>query len=252
MGAGNQPACACKAGYVLHEKYGCVDESPPVLRLKNDPNGDQILRLKQGDVYKEHAVDIQDENAEAYLRSLKIAYSQPLPSGCLTKIGEFHVNYTVATPWTSPSYVRITRRVIIEDIDECSVDRRQYQDTCPDIIPRCDTSSGAKCINTIGSYTCMCPRNTTGDGFQAGLSFGPLHSPEGFQGGTGCIDTGAPVIQLLGPNPKVFRICECSGIIGIMGERGEKDVELKNSQQSHYSSNIKVGGCFTDFPSFLK
>lgn len=243
--AGNQPTCACKPGYVLHEKYGCVDESPPVLRLKNDPNGDQILRLKQGDVYKEHAVEIQDENAEEYLRSLKIAYSQPLPSGCLTKIGEFHVNYTVATPWTAPPYVRITRRVIIEDIDECSLDAIYYAKTCPDLVPRCDTDSGATCVNTIGSYTCKCPKYTSGDGFKKGLSFGPLNTPDGFQRGTGCRDTGAPVIKLLGPNPKVFRVCECGGISGIMGKKGQKDAEMKSDQQSHYGNDIKVSGINT-------
>ena len=85
----------------MHKEYGCVDESPPLMSLNNDPNGDQILRLRQGDVYKEYAVNIQDENAEEYLRSLNIAYSRPVTQGCLTKVGEFHVNYTIATPWTS-------------------------------------------------------------------------------------------------------------------------------------------------------
>lgn len=225
---------------MLHEKYGCVDESPPVLRLKNDPNCDQILRLKQGDIYQEHAVDIQDENAEEYLRSLKIAYSQPLPSGCLTKIGEFHVNYTVATPWTSPPYVRITRRVIIEDINECNLDVAFYKKACPDLVPRCDTAIGATCVNTIGSYTCKCPKFTSGDGFQKDISFGPLNTPEGFHGGQGCQDTGVPVIKLLGPNPKVFRVCECGGISGIIGKKGQKDAEMKTAQQSHYGNDIRV------------
>lgn len=235
--------CACKPGYVQHEKYGCVDESPPVMTLKNDPDGDQILRLKQGDFYKEHAVDIQDENAEEYLRLLKMTYSDAMPKGCFTKIGEFHVNYTIATPWTSPPYVRVTRHVIIEDIDECKLDVSKYQKTCPELVPHCDIESGATCVNTNGSYTCKCPKYTSGDGFQKGLSFEPMDAPEGFQGGQGCHDTGKPVINLVGPNPKVFRICECGGIAGIMGKKGQKDEELKSAQQQHYGSDIQVCGC---------
>jgi hypothetical protein len=228
---------------VQHEKYGCVDESPPLLRLKNDPHGDRTLRLKQGDVYQEYAVDIQDENAEEYLRSLKITYSQPLPQGCLTKTGEFHVNYTVATPWTSPPYVRITRRVIIEDINECKANVLKLQETCPELIPKCDTEAGAVCVNTVGSYKCSCPKYTSGDGFKFGLPFAPGTEPEGFKGGTGCRDTNKPIISLKGPNPKVFRICECGGVSGIMGGKTKKnDSNLKTMQQGHYDEDIKV--CF--------
>ena len=237
---GLEPICACKPGFVLHDKFGCVDESPPLLRLKSDPNGDRILRLKQGDVYKEYAVEIQDENAEEYLRSLKIAYSKPLPSGCLTEIGEFHVNYTVATPWTSPPYVRITRRVIIDDIDECTLDPKIFEAKCPSLVHRCDTSKGATCVNTIGSYTCKCPKFTSGDGFEENLSFGPHSTPAGFHGGTSCQDNSPPVIALRGPNPKIFRVCECAGISGIMGEKPSKHIEIRNSQQSHYEGDIKV------------
>jgi hypothetical protein len=241
--AGNVPKCACKPGFMMHEKYGCVDERPPLLRLKNDPIGDQILRLKQGDVYKEYAVDIQDENAEEYLRSLKIAYSQPLPHGCLTKIGEFHVNYTVATPWTSPPYVRVTRRVIIEDIDECSLDVATYEKTCPELVPQCNLEAGATCVNTIGSYTCSCPKFTSGDGFKSDFFFRAMDAPDGYQGGTGCHDTSKPIISLAGPDPKVFRICECGGLSGLMGKPGSRDTDLKGAQQRYYDDDIRVSYC---------
>eukprot|EP00522_Entomoneis_paludosa_P006402 CAMPEP_0172452704 /NCGR_PEP_ID=MMETSP1065-20121228/10284_1 /TAXON_ID=265537 /ORGANISM="Amphiprora paludosa, Strain CCMP125" /LENGTH=900 /DNA_ID=CAMNT_0013204809 /DNA_START=144 /DNA_END=2846 /DNA_ORIENTATION=- len=239
--ASNVPQCGCEPGYVMHEKYGCVDESPPVMKLRNDPHGDQTLRLKQGDVYKEYAVDIQDENAEEYLRSLKIAYSRPLPHGCLTKVGEFHVNYTIATPWTTPSFLRLTRRVVIEDIDECKLDVAKFETVCPVLIPKCDSEAGASCLNKIGSYTCQCPKYTSGDGFQSGLSFGANDAPVGFKGGNGCHDTSKPVIELKGPNPKIFRISQCGALSGFMTSKiSEHDADLKTSQQKHYGDDIKA------------
>ncbi|GKY94220.1 hypothetical protein MPSEU_000387800 [Mayamaea pseudoterrestris] len=233
----NEPECRCKPGYVMHEDYGCVDESPPKLRLSNDPDGTGVLRLKQGDFYQEYAVEILDENAEDYLRSLKVSYSHPLPQGCLTKIGQFHVNYTVATPWTSPSQITITRQVIIEDIDECAIDRSEFMQTCPELVPHCDIEAGARCVNTIGGYTCKCPQFTTGDGFERGVDILPGSSPEGYHGGTSCIDTGAPVIKLKGPNPKIFRVSECSGITGVMGGRSSA-ADLIALQKQHYADDI--------------
>lgn len=235
----NVPECRCKPGYVMHEHYGCVDESPPKLRLNNDPQGDGVLRLKQGDFYREYAVDILDQNAEDYLRSLKVAYSHPLPQGCLTQMGEFHVDYTVATPWTSPSHVSITRQVVIGDIDECSIDREEFMKTCPELIPKCDTAAGARCMNTRGSYTCKCPNFTSGDGFQRGIDFSDRLTPEGFKGGTSCVDTGLPVIHLKGPNPKIFRVCECRGLSGVMGaQRASSD--LSETQKQNYAKDIAV------------
>ncbi|KAL7581786.1 hypothetical protein ACA910_022317 [Epithemia clementina (nom. ined.)] len=241
--ASNVPQCGCKPGYVMHDIYGCVDESPPLMKLRNDPNGDHTLRLKQGDFYKEEAVDIEDDNAEEYLRSLKIAYSIPMPYGCLTKVGEFHVNYTIATPWTSPSFVRLTRRVVIEDIDECSIDATKFQTQCPSLIPKCDKESGAKCVNKIGSYTCQCPDFTSGDGFLPGLSFDAPGAvvPIGFNGGTGCRDTSKPVIELVGPNPKAFRIAQCGGLSGVMNmKQDDHDADLRAAQQKYYGDDIKT------------
>lgn len=229
------------------DKYGCVDESPPILRLRHDVKGDKITRLKQGDTYKEYAVDIVDDNAEDYSRSLKIAYSRPLPPGCLDTIGSFHVNYTVATPWTNPPYARITRDVIIEDIDECTLDVERYQTACPQLIPQCDFESGAKCKNLIGSYTCVCPKFTSGDGFKYMASINMANgkyigAPDGYSGGTGCRDTSKPIISLVGPNPKVFKTSAFSGLTGIMRQtkkRDESKVEsLLGAQRSVYEDDI--------------
>ena len=236
--AGNTPRCGCKKGFVMHETYGCVDETPPTLRLNEDPRNDKTLRLKQGDFYEEYGVKILDANAEDYHRNLRISYSDPLPQGCLYKIGEFTVNYTVSTPWTDPSAVWVARRVIIEDIDECTLDMAKYETSCPQLIPRCDIEAGAKCTNTIGSYRCECPKFTTGDGYQH-VSFPTDNIPEGYQGGTGCRDTSKPVIELKGPNPKVFKICPCGGISGVMQDQASRG-DLVDAQREHYEHDIKV------------
>lgn len=225
---------------MAHEKYGCVDESPPKLNLIHDPNGDHTLRLTQGEVYQEYAVDILDENAEEYLRSLKIAYSKPLPQGCLLTMEEFHVNYTVATPWTVPPYVRQTRRVVIQDVNECQK-ASILAKTCPALTPHCDVEAGATCVNTMGSYKCQCPKYSEGDGFLPGASFDAGSEPEGYKGGQGCHDVGLPVIQLLGPNPKKYHVCEYSGITSVIREsKTDKDSSMLEAQQSHYEEDIKV------------
>lgn len=212
------------------------------MRLSHDPDGTHTLRLKQGDIYKEYAVEVDDENKEDYERSLKISYSKALPPGCFTRIGEFHVNYTVATPWTSPPYVRVTRKVIIDDIDECTLDVSRYESSCPEVIPQCDVEAGATCVNTIGSYKCRCPEYTTGDGFK------PIHAttlenvPEGYEGGTGCKDTSLPVIDILGPNPKVFKICKCDSLKGILGGESANGGgnQLCMEQRKRYDSSLRV------------
>ena len=236
-----KPMCACRPGYVHHDEYGCVDVNPPTLKLRNDPSGDQILRLKQGDEYREHMVDIVDDNAEDYLRSLKVTYSKPLPPGCLTGVGEFHVNYTVAMPWANPPYVRITRQVIIEDINECSIlsnvrALKKFQQTCPQLIPQCDTDAGAECRNTIGSYSCQCPVRTSGDGFRSSAKFYDDESyprPSSFKGGTSCTDTSKPVIKLQSPNPKIFRVAEYAGLSGVISQSNHNEDEKARIVSSH-------------------
>jgi len=245
-----EPYCACKPGYVLVEGFGCVDESPPTLKLRHDYDNSGITRLKQGDTYKEYAVDVIDENAEDYKRSLKIAYSRPLPYGCETKIGSFQVNYTVAMPWTNPPYARVTRDVIIEDIDECKIDVERYETQCPQIIPHCDVEHGASCKNTNGSYTCICPKYTSGDGFKFMSSIKAdddgkfIDAPVGYNGGRGCVDTSKPVIQVLGPNPKIFRVPKCGGLSGIMKnakkkKENDKEKNIVGIQRNCYEGDIK-------------
>lgn len=221
----NKPECVCKDGYMdAGVDFGCVDSKPPLLTLRCDPDGDGITKLRQGDIYTECAIDVIDENAEDLMRSLKITYSEPLLHGCLRKVGNFSVTYTVATPWTNPPLASISRTVQVEDLNVCSLSSSQTKALCPELIPKCDEAAGATCVNVVGSYTCECPPFTSGDGFlpipaikndSNGYFIG---APKNYTGGTGCVDTSKPKIELKGPNPKKIRICSCDSSLGVLTE----------------------------------
>ena len=237
----NEPTCGCKAGYVDTESHGCVDETPPTLSLRCDADKTGVMKLKQGDNYEECAVDIIDDNAEDLARSLKITYSKPLPAGCLRTMGQWHVNYTVATPWTEPPFQRVTRTVQIDDLDECRITPSQSSLYCKEALPHCDLSAGAVCKNTIGSYSCQCPTCTSGDGFLSisGVTPGGPFSPSGYEGGSGCRDSCKPKIELLGPNPRVFRACKCAGLVGLTGD-AKKLSSGSDFSPGNYDAEIKA------------
>ena len=265
--ADNTPTCTCQPGYVHDPDYGCVDESPPILNLRSDPThsfdpNTGVVHLSQGDKYEEYGVDIIDDNAEEYLRSLKIQYSKPLPRGCLLEMDEFHVTYTVAMPWTTPEYVSARRTVIIDNVNECGVmaGSKGVGANCPELVAMCDVDAGASCKDIIGSYSCQCPEGTEGDGF---LPISRLRSdghgrfvgsmiPKGYMGGTGCRDVRIPVIELLGPNPKRFRVAKASGVHGIVkpGESEKSHARVESlivEQRSAYESDIRVSLDFITF-----
>jgi len=256
----NTPICACKQGYVRDPRYGCVDEHPPVLHIRPYPghtdNKDAtVTRLSQGDRYEEHGVNIVDDNAEEYLRSLRITYSQPLPQGCLLEMGQFDVNYTVATPWTTPDYARAKRTVIIENVNECLVTKDVgVGKSCPELVAMCDIDAGATCVDTMGSYSCKCPRGTEGDGFIPIARLRPNGKdgfmgsmvPLNYRGGTGCRDTSRPVIEILGPNPKRFRVAKVAMLKGDFKTRDDdreantKIESLLAERRSYYENEIRV------------
>ena len=261
----NRPSCQCKPGHVRDEVYGCVDEHPPGLTLRYSSNPDSkfdtgrgIEYLTQGDRYEEYGVDVIDDNAEEYLRSLKITYSRPLPQGCLLDMGEFYVNYTVATPWTSPEFVRAKRTVVIQNVNECKVRMNDGNigSQCPELVSMCDVDAGAACLDEIGTYTCQCPEGTEGDGFlpiprlrpDGKGGFVGTMIPKAYNGGTGCRDTSRPVIELMGPNPKVFRVAKTSGLKGVVkGANDNADANTRvdvilAEQRTTYEKDIKVRG----------
>lgn len=229
----NEPKCECKDGYVSDEKFGCVDLTPPRLKLRCDDNNDGLMVLKRGDLYTECAVDILDENAEEYARNLKIAYSRPMsPGKCLAEMGTFTVNYTVATPWTSPPFVGVVRTVEIQDRNVCEIPRNQYIKFCPEILPKCDVNNGASCVSKRGGWSCKCPDGMVGDGVL--LS----------EGGTSCVDKRKPEIELLGANPRVFKLCGCSGLGGSLDASGstniENLVESRENKIKRYNADLLV------------
>ena len=243
VNSAKQPECACEAGFKHDEKYGCVDETPPILKIRqgSDHESGDVTYLTQGDRYEELGVDIVDDNAEEYHRSLKISYSRPLPQGCLLELAEFYVDYTVATPWTEPEFVRARRTVVIQNVNECKIKEGSEIGTdCPELVAQCDVDAGAKCLDLAGSYSCRCPDGTAGDGFkkiESGLE------PEGYNGGSGCRDITPPVISLLGPNPKKFQVGKAGSIQGVLAEENEESVaraeKLLALQRSSYGQDLK-------------
>lgn len=160
----------------------------------------------------------------------------------------------MATPWTTPEFVRATRRVVIGNVNECRLSATSgIGADCPGLVARCDTGAGAACMDEVGTYRCACPDGTTGDGFlliprltpdgRGGYAGGVV--PQGYAGGNGCRDTRPPALELRGPNPKMFRVARSSGVRGVLpveedeGQRARAE-GLAVTQRGAYESDIRV------------
>ncbi|CBJ26995.1 conserved unknown protein [Ectocarpus siliculosus] len=191
--------CQCAPGYSHVPDLGCMDERPVWLDLK----GPTHLTMKQCDKYVEHGVQVVDANSENHDRNVGVSYSKP-PGKCASEMGTFTVNYTLNTEWMDPPVQYILRHVTVEDVDECALDIGSPQAACYGCKPSCHKH--ARCENRVGTYTCQCPACMGGDGFEP---FTPRKSgtlPAGYDGGTGCKDTCAPVITLIGDDPLVMTV----------------------------------------------
>jgi hypothetical protein len=120
----------------------------------------------------------------------------------------------------------------------------------------CDYEAGATCRDEVGTYACVCPVGTEGDGYRPIPRLRPdrrggyagVMVPLGYGGGTGCRDTSEPVIEIIGPNPKRFRVARTSGIRGIVRANVDGDGEASNAriealidvQRSAYEGDIRV------------
>jgi len=181
------------------------------------------------------------------MRSLKISYSEPFNlHGCLLKVGDFTVTYSVATPWTNPPIVSITRTVRVTDLDECSINSLEANILCPELLPKCDFASGAKCKNMNGSYTCRCPRYTHGDGFLPISNFEKdsegnfIVAPTDYTGGTGCIDNKKPTITLKGQNPLTIVTCRHEALTGVYPETNTKLSTIYGDKIAEHSRNLEI------------
>lgn len=231
--------CACAPGFTLRNETSttratkmtapasvtCVDETLPELNL----HGEASIEITQcGEPYEELGVQIIDDIAATYERSLRIAYSnaRDFPSRRagyrhgktpFFRRGDYRVSYRVDTPWRTPNYVEATRIVSVVDEDECSLP------TNHPCAPRC--ALYATCANEVGGYRCICPAGAAGDGFlgpnetKGPPSYWQLghgadnqdawRVPRTFAGGTGCTDVEKPNLLLLGPNPVSLRVERC-------------------------------------------
>jgi len=224
LGQMSEPQCACAEGFVRHPEHGCIDGSPPKLILNCDPFGNGTTILRQGDEYNECSVTIEDSNPEEYSRSLKLSYKPSMLVGCAKEVGEYEVNYRIDTHWTNPPFAEVTRKVIVGDLDECTLSEEQIKSLkekgCESLIPSCVPE--ATCTNTVGSYACECPNYTSGDGFL---------------NGTGCVDIHPPSITLLGSSIKVFRTAATAGLSGILSTSPSATSE-KEKRRLRYEGDI--------------
>lgn len=188
-------SCVCRPGFVHHPDYGCVDSTPPRLELRGV---DRDHRMLLGDVYKEHGVDIVDDNAEDYARSLRIRYHEAIsPGKCLARPGTFPVEYAVATPWTDPPFVQTTRTVVVVPRRLCGLLSKDANHSCPELVPDCRPE--ARCVDSEdGGWTCECPEGLAGDGRSEG---------------DGCRDEEPPTISFSGDDPLILRVSNARGVL---------------------------------------
>jgi hypothetical protein len=174
------------------DDHSCVHDHAPKIILA----GASSIVLSQGDTYVEYGVEIDDENVEDTPRQLTINYDDPeLASEYVTVLGDFVVNYELATPWLPSPLVSKVRRVKVVDVDECQYtgDLDLYKNQC---VP-----CAAHCHNTQGSYECVCAKGYEGDGFV---------------NGTGCVDVVKPKVrcQGMGCKPIVFTAASLQAFVG--------------------------------------
>lgn len=210
----------------LDNTTACLSKHVPSIVL----NGEQPLRAVQGDTYEEVGVTVLDQNEEDNERTVKIKYSDPF-GPFFEHVGHYHVLYSVEVPWLPTSTVvpPARRDVIVTDIDECTY-------TGPHDVLRHKCVKEATCLNTDGSYKCLCSEGYTGDGLS---------------NSTGCIDIQPPEIQCHGKgcSPLMLKAFNSGGIITQNGGPAHEFHDSLNAEFIEaYIKSLGANlckGCFT-------
>lgn len=175
--------------YRLDHNY-CFSREGMDLRLE----GPNPVHYQQGDSYEEFGLQVSDSQPENFIRRVSIKYSSPF-GAFFTTPGVHHVNYTIQTPWIEgkPTITK-TRKIFVSDVDECKYEgmRSIFRHQC---------SEEARCINTLGSYECICKPGYNGTG----------------KGKNGCIDVRPPILSCVGRGclPMSFRAVSVVGIMSV-------------------------------------
>ncbi|KAG5192061.1 hypothetical protein JKP88DRAFT_266351 [Tribonema minus] len=246
--------CMCQQGYVMTEANVCIKKVEPVnmaceagnnscpvnckcttvgessykCSAKILVNGQNPLRLHQGDTYSELGVTVNDENEQDGDRTVKIQYSEPF-GAFFKKAGKYQVVYSLEVPWLptgdgantigEPATVTAQRDVYVADIDECTYEGPNdyfmhqcvrghddlLQQVCSNYIPVVWSLRGFIClllhaqirlkvrvlVALVLQATCV---NTDGS-YECHCSTG--YKGDGLSTGTGCVDVMQPVMFLL-------------------------------------------------------
>jgi hypothetical protein len=161
-------------------------------------DGPNPITYRQGDTYEEHGLQVSDSQPENFVRKVQIDYSHPF-GAYFRQPGHFEVMYTIQTPWLGADRnITKTRTVIVNDVDECTYtgDVASFHHQC---------SATARCVNTYGSYDCLCPAGYEGD----------ARFP-----GTGCTDSRPPQLACAGKGCSImnFKAVSCVGIMSEVRE----------------------------------
>jgi len=139
---------------------------------------------------------VEQSSSGNMFRGLYVRY--PFPHGSyLTELGIFSIKYDVSAPWLSPAVttVSLTRTLVVTDVNECT-----YTGNVPAFVHNCDPL--AFCVNTEGSYHCVCPEGFAGEGRRVD--------------GQGCRDVSPPVLRCRGAGCTGIRFTffNYSGLVG--------------------------------------
>jgi len=256
--------CLCKPGYAriqdgkgINGRGSCHDSTKAYLSL----NGNTTYRLTQGQRYYEKGYRLIDHNKD-YVEDKRMYQvnieGQYFSQTEVEDVGQFLIKYNLNMMFQDITETVYTadRMLIVEDIDECNLEKSApYLVGNEKWIPRCDKL--ATCHNTINSYSCSCPRGTSGDGFTDLQELASsIRIPPTYQGGSGCNDNVSPTLKI---NPRSVTLpvasCELLHQIPILGSFSSSlfnhsdDLWTKICHERDYG--LELDQILKEFPDFI-